>query len=68
MDLNVVTITGRLADDPRSHAANDGADVTTLRVAVSRPKRPGQQRSQADFVDVVVKDDQAKLEIGRAHV
>ena len=61
MDLNVVTITGRLADEPRSYATDSGGDITMLRVAVGRPKRPGQQRSQADFVDVVVKDDQAKL-------
>jgi single stranded DNA-binding protein len=61
MDLNVVTITGRLADEPRSYATDNGGDITMLRVAVGRPKRPGQQRSQADFVDVVVKDDQAKL-------
>jgi single stranded DNA-binding protein len=61
MDLNVVTITGRLADDPKPYATGNGGDVTMLRVAVGRPKRPGQQRSEADFVDVAAWDEQAKL-------
>ena len=61
MDLNVVTITGRLADDPKPHATGNGRDVTMLRVAVSRPRRPGQQRSDADFVDVAAWDDLARL-------
>ena len=56
MDLNVVTITGRLADDPKPYATGSGSDVTMLRVAVGRPKRPGQQRSDADFVDIVAWD------------
>jgi single-strand DNA-binding protein len=61
MDLNVVTITGRLADDPKPYATGNGGDVTMLRIAVGRPKRPGQQRSEADFVDVAAWDEQAKL-------
>ena len=60
MDLNVVTITGRLADEPKAYAADGGGDITMLRVAVGRPRRPGQQTSQADFVDIVVKDDLAR--------
>ncbi len=63
MDLNVVTITGRLADDPKPYATGSGSDVTMLRVAVGRPKRPGQQRSDADFVDIVAWDELARLAV-----
>ncbi len=59
-DLNVVVLTGRLADDPKLYAAADGRDVTILRLAVGRPKRPGSQNSEADFVDIVVRNGDAK--------
>jgi single-strand DNA-binding protein len=60
MDLNVVAITGRLAADPTLHSTANGTDVTTLRVAISRPRRQSEQRADADFVDVVVWGEQAK--------
>src|SRR5829696_1154819 len=60
MDLNVVAITGRLAADPELHSTGNGTDVTTLRIAVGRMKRQGEQRPGADFVDVVVWGEQAK--------
>jgi single-strand DNA-binding protein len=60
MDLNIVAITGRLAADPELHSTGNGTDVTTLRIAVGRMKRQGEQRSDADFVDVVVWGEQAK--------
>jgi len=63
MDLNVVTVTGRLAADPEPYATGNGSDVTRLRVAVGRPKRPGQQRSEADFIDVVVWEELARLAV-----
>jgi single-strand DNA-binding protein len=60
MDLNLVAITGRLAADPELHSTGNGTDVTTLRIAVGRMKRQGEQRPGADFVDVVVWGEQAK--------
>jgi single-strand DNA-binding protein len=60
MDLNIVAITGRLAADPELHSTGNGTDVTTLRIAVGRMKRQGEQRADADFVDVVVWGEQAK--------
>jgi single-strand DNA-binding protein len=60
MDLNLVAITGRLAADPELHSTGNGTDVTTLRIAVGRMKRQGEQRAGADFVDVVVWGEQAK--------
>ena len=63
MDLNVVAITGRLAADPERYATGNGTDVTMLRVAVGRPKRRGQERSEADFVDVAVWEELARLAV-----
>ena len=60
MDLNLVAIIGRLAADPELHSTGNGTDVTTLRIAVGRMKRQGEQRADADFVDVVVWGEQAK--------
>ena len=60
MDLNIVAVTGRLAADPELHSTGNGTDVTTLRIAVGRMKRQGEQRADADFVDVVVWGEQAK--------
>jgi single-strand DNA-binding protein len=60
MDLNVVAITGRLAADPALHSTANGTDVTTLRVAIGRPRRQSEQRADADFVDVVVWGEQAR--------
>jgi single-strand DNA-binding protein len=60
MDLNIVAITGRLAADPELHSTGNGTDVATLRIAVGRMKRQGEQRAGADFVDVVVWGEQAK--------
>jgi single stranded DNA-binding protein len=60
MDLNIVAITGRLAADPELHSTGNGTDVTTLRIAVGRMRRQGEQRTDADFVDVVVWGEQAK--------
>jgi single-strand DNA-binding protein len=60
MDLNVVAITGRLTADPTLHSTANGTDVTTLRVAISWPRRQSEQRADADFVDVVVWGEQAK--------
>jgi single-strand DNA-binding protein len=60
MDLNLVAITGRLAADPELHSTGNGTDVTTLRIAVGRMKRQGEQRAGADFLDVVVWGEQAK--------
>jgi single stranded DNA-binding protein len=59
MSLNLVILSGRLTADPRRFAAPDGGDVTTLRLAVNRPKRPGAQPAETDFVDVVVLGDLA---------
>ena len=60
MDLNIVAITGRLAADPELHSTGNGTDVATLRIAVGRMRRQGEQRTDADFVDVVVWGEQAK--------
>ena len=60
MNLNVVILSGRLTADPRRFAAPDGGDVTTLRLAVNRAKRPGARQAEADFVDVVVLGDLAR--------
>jgi single stranded DNA-binding protein len=60
MDLNIVAITGRLAADPELHSTGNGTDVTTLRIAVGRMRRQGEQHTDADFVDVVVWGEQAK--------
>jgi single stranded DNA-binding protein len=59
-DLNIVVLTGRLAEDPRLYATQDAGDVTKLRIAIGRPRRAGQQNSTADFVDVVVQNGDAQ--------
>ena len=45
MDLNTVTITGRLTANPELRYTNDGKAVTNMRVAVN---------DRTDFVDVTV--------------
>src|SRR6266511_5479936 len=40
-NLNVVVLTGRLTEDPELLAASDGAPVTILHLAVTRPKPAG---------------------------
>ena len=60
MDLNVVAVTGRLAADPELRFTFNGTKVGSLRVAITRMKRKGEDRAGADFVDVVVWGDQAE--------
>src|SRR5919204_6831431 len=48
MDLNVVAVTGRLAADPELRFTFNGTKVGSLRVAITRMKRKGEDRAGAD--------------------
>ena len=50
--MNSVQLIGRLTKDPKSHETTGGTSVTTIRLAVSRPKRNGEDQEPV-YVDVV---------------
>ncbi len=59
-NLNVVVLTGRLTEDPELLAASDGAPVTILHLAVTRPKPAGgSKKPEVDHVDVIVRNGDA---------
>lgn len=53
MDLNRVTLTGRLTRDPELKQTTTKKDVCTFTIAVNRRKRPDEENSTADFVQCV---------------
>ncbi|MFP3902880.1 MAG: single-stranded DNA-binding protein [Armatimonadota bacterium] len=50
--INNVVLVGRLATDPEMKYAQSGTEITTFRIAVSRPPRENQQQD-TDFLNVV---------------
>jgi single-strand DNA-binding protein len=67
--MNTVSLVARVAQNPALRTTTGGTNVTTLRVAVPRPRKDGEDQG-ADFVDVVCFGRQAEtcveyLEKGR---
>jgi single-strand DNA-binding protein len=56
--MNRVTLTGRLTSQPTTRNTTSGSTVTSLRVAIPRPRKDGADQG-ADFVDVTVFGHQA---------
>lgn len=54
MNLNRVTISGRLTRDPELKITNSQKEVCTFTVAVNRRKRPDEEKATADFIQCVV--------------
>ncbi len=52
MDINTVTLVGRLTADPELRSTNGGTQMCTLRLASNRAPRDGKDQG-AVFVDVV---------------
>lgn len=50
--MNTVNLIGRLTADPELRFTNGGTPVCTLRLAVNRPRKDGQDQG-AIFIDVV---------------
>jgi single-strand DNA-binding protein len=50
--INNVVLVGRLANDPEMRYAQSGTEITTFRVAVSRPPRDGAEE-ETDWLNVV---------------
>ena len=48
MDLNIITISGRLGRDPETKMTNDGQEWCTFSVAVNRYAKKG-EKNQADW-------------------
>jgi single-strand DNA-binding protein len=57
--MNRVTLTGRLTSPPTTRNTTSGSTVTSLRVAIPRPRKDGADQG-ADFVDVTVFGHQAE--------
>jgi single-strand DNA-binding protein len=57
--MNRVTLTGRLTATPETRATNSGTQVTSLRLAVPRPRKDGADQG-ADYIDVTVFGRQAE--------
>ena len=52
--LNRVILIGRLVNDPELKYTPSGVAVSNFRIAVNRPfKREGEDRPEADFIDLV---------------
>ena len=67
--FQVISLVARVAQNPALRTTTGGTNVTTLRVAVPRPRKDGEDQG-ADFVDVVCFGRQAEtcveyLEKGR---
>ena len=52
MNINSVTVTGRLTADPELRHGNDGSPFATFSLAINRPPRGGEEQP-AVFIDVV---------------
>ena len=50
--FNLVVLTGRLTADPELKTTQNGINVTTFSIAVSRRYRAGEE-TQADFINIV---------------
>ena len=57
--MNQVSLVARVAQAPALHTTNGGTNVATLRVAIPRPRKDGEDQG-ADFVDVVCFGRQAE--------
>lgn len=54
MNLNRVTISGRLTRDPELKMTTSQKEVCTFTVAVNRRKKPDEEKPTADFIQCVV--------------
>lgn len=59
MNINSVTVTGRLTADPELRYSNDGSPFATFSLAINRPPRGGEEQP-AVFIDVVSFGNQAE--------
>ena len=57
--MNAVALTGRLTTDVQTRTTNGGTQVASLRVAIQRPRKDGEDQG-ADYVDVAVFGRQAE--------
>ncbi len=57
--MNAVQLIGRLTQDPELRFTEDGTATSTIRLAVPRPNRNGEDRSPV-YIDVVIYDGQAE--------
>ncbi len=57
--MNTIQLIGRLTKDPELHHTNGGTPTTTLRLAVPRRKRDGEEQPPV-YVDVVTFKAQAE--------
>lgn len=51
--MNTVILIGRLGRDPELRYTQAGTAVTSFSLAVDRPKRQGEDKPQADWLDIV---------------
>jgi single-strand DNA-binding protein len=54
MNVNKVTLAGRLTRDPETRYTNSGTAITDISIAVSRfhKNEAGETRDETDFIDV----------------
>jgi single-strand DNA-binding protein len=57
--MNAVALTGRLTTDVHTRTTNGGTQVASLRLAIQRPRKDGEDQG-ADYVDVAVFGRQAE--------
>jgi single-strand DNA-binding protein len=57
--MNAVALTGRLTTDVQTRTTNGGTQVASLRVAIQRPRKDGEDQG-ADYVDITVFGRQAE--------
>ena len=58
--LNNVSLVARVVQAPALRTTNGGTNLTTLRVAIQRPRKNGEDQG-ADFIDVTVFGNQAAV-------
>ena len=58
--MNSVNLIGRLTADPELRAGRNDTTIGSLRLAVQRPRKDGEDQG-ADYVDVTVFGNQAKV-------
>ena len=57
--FQIISLTGRLTTDPTVRTSSSGSEIASLRVAVQRPRKDGNDQG-ADYVDVTVFGRQAQ--------
>lgn len=59
--LNCVTLIGRLVADAEIRTTTTGKDVATFRIAVDRSFQKAGEQKQADFIDIVAWENNARF-------